>query len=93
MTFQKYFLFIAKQKLNIQLCRDFKAKTKHCYTDIVNIIQKYKCCDYKVKLQMQDKMQSNNESFKLLELSDDLKSLSDLELPEIINQRKRKVRR
>lgn len=42
---------------------------------------------------MQDKMQSNNESFKLLELSDDLKSLSDLELPEIINQRKRKVRR
>lgn len=38
-------------------------------------------------------MQSNNESFKLLELSDDLRSLSDLELPEIVNQRKRKVRR
>ncbi|XP_062542680.1 myosin heavy chain, embryonic smooth muscle isoform isoform X1 [Armigeres subalbatus] len=34
-----------------------------------------------------------NESFKLLQLSDDSKSLSDLELPEIINQRKRKVRR
>ncbi|XP_039449763.1 C-type lectin domain family 4 member F isoform X3 [Culex pipiens pallens] len=34
-----------------------------------------------------------NESFQLLQLSDDSKSLSDLELPEIINQRKRKVRR
>ncbi|XP_029732444.1 uncharacterized protein LOC109416999 isoform X3 [Aedes albopictus] len=34
-----------------------------------------------------------NESFKLLQLSDDSKSLSDLELPEIVNQRKRKVRR
>lgn len=39
-------------------------------------------------------MQSNNnETFKLLEISDDLKSLSDLELPEITNQRKRKVKR
>lgn len=36
---------------------------------------------------------SKNESFKLLQLSDDSKSLSDLELPEIVNQRKRKVRR
>lgn len=36
---------------------------------------------------------NNNETFKLLEMSDDLKSLSDLELPEIVNQRKRKVRR
>ncbi|XP_065086574.1 uncharacterized protein LOC135708404 isoform X3 [Ochlerotatus camptorhynchus] len=36
---------------------------------------------------------SKNECFKLLQLSDDSKSLSDLELPEAINQRKRKVRR
>lgn len=36
---------------------------------------------------------SKNECFKLLQLSDDSKSLSDLELPEIVNQRKRKVRR
>ncbi|CAD7077320.1 unnamed protein product [Hermetia illucens] len=35
----------------------------------------------------------NNETFKLLQLSDDSKSLSDLELPEITTQRKRKVRR
>ena len=39
-------------------------------------------------------MQSNKkESFKLLQLSDDSKTLSDLELPELPNQRKRKVRR
>lgn len=36
---------------------------------------------------------NNNESFKLLQLSDDSKSLSDLEIPIIVNQRKRKVRR
>ncbi|XP_055608726.1 keratin, type II cytoskeletal 72 isoform X2 [Uranotaenia lowii] len=36
---------------------------------------------------------SKNESFKLLQLSDDSKSLSDLELPELTTQRKRKVRR
>ncbi|XP_053684311.1 uncharacterized protein LOC128734256 [Sabethes cyaneus] len=36
---------------------------------------------------------SKNESFKLLQLSDDSKSLSDLELPEVTTQRKRKVRR
>lgn len=34
-----------------------------------------------------------NESFKLLQLSDDSKSLSDLELAEVVSQRKRKVRR
>ncbi|XP_058126057.1 uncharacterized protein LOC131267250 isoform X2 [Anopheles coustani] len=34
-----------------------------------------------------------NESFKLLQLSDDSKSLTDLELPEVVSQRKRKVRR
>uniref|UniRef100_A0AAG5DL06 Uncharacterized protein n=1 Tax=Anopheles atroparvus TaxID=41427 RepID=A0AAG5DL06_ANOAO len=34
-----------------------------------------------------------NESFKLLQLSDDSKSLTDLELPEVLSQRKRKVRR
>lgn len=38
-------------------------------------------------------MNGNKESFQLLQLSDDSKSLSDLELPEIVNQRKRKVRR
>lgn len=38
--------------------------------------------------------QSNStESFKLLQLSDDSKSLSDLELPEIVTKRKRKIRR
>lgn len=38
--------------------------------------------------------QSNNkETFKLLQLSDDSKSLSDLDVPIIVNQRKRKVRR
>lgn len=37
--------------------------------------------------------QTNKETFKLLQLSDDSKSLSDLELPEITTQRKRKVRR
>lgn len=38
---------------------------------------------------------SNNtkESFKLLQLSDDSKSLSELELPEIVHQRKRKILR
>lgn len=36
---------------------------------------------------------NNKEEFKLLNLSDDSKSLSDLDLPEIVNQRKRKVRR
>ncbi|XP_055619182.1 uncharacterized protein LOC129764285 isoform X2 [Toxorhynchites rutilus septentrionalis] len=36
---------------------------------------------------------SKKESFKLLQLSDESKSLSDLELPEITTQRKRKVRR
>ncbi|XP_035784918.1 A-kinase anchor protein 9-like isoform X3 [Anopheles albimanus] len=41
------------------------------------------------------KMNGNqkNESFKLLQLSEDSKSLSDLELPEVLSQRKRKVRR
>lgn len=39
-------------------------------------------------------MQSKRkESFKLLQLSDDSKSLSELELPETINQRKRKILR
>lgn len=39
-------------------------------------------------------MQSNKkESFKLLQLSDDSKSLSDLELPELTHQRKRKILR
>lgn len=38
-------------------------------------------------------LDGNKESFQLLQLSDDSKSLSDLELPEIVNQRKRKVRR
>lgn len=35
----------------------------------------------------------SSESFKLLQLSEDSKSLSDLELPELVTQRKRKVRR
>lgn len=35
----------------------------------------------------------SSESFKLLQLSEDSKSLSDLELPEIATQRRRKVRR
>lgn len=35
----------------------------------------------------------NKESFQLLQLSEDSKSASDLELPEILPQRKRKVRR
>lgn len=35
----------------------------------------------------------NKEQFKLLQYSDDSKSLSDLELTEIIVPRKRKVRR
>lgn len=39
-------------------------------------------------------MSSNTkESFKLLQLSDDSKSLSELELPEIVHQRKRKILR
>lgn len=33
------------------------------------------------------------ESFKLLQMSDDSKSISDLDLPEIVATRKRKVRR
>ncbi|XP_055533161.1 uncharacterized protein LOC129723155 isoform X2 [Wyeomyia smithii] len=37
--------------------------------------------------------ESKNESFKLLQLSDDSKSFSDLELPDMTTQRKRKVRR
>lgn len=36
---------------------------------------------------------NRKESFQLLQLSDDSKSLSDLELPEITPQRKRKIRR
>lgn len=35
----------------------------------------------------------NKEQFKLLQYSDDSKSLSDLELAEIVVPRKRKVRR
>lgn len=38
-------------------------------------------------------MQNTKESFQLLQLSEDSKSISDLELPEILPQRKRKVRR
>lgn len=37
--------------------------------------------------------QNTKESFQLLQLSEDSKSISDLELPEILPQRKRKVRR
>lgn len=36
---------------------------------------------------------NNKEQFKLLQYSDDSKSLSDLELTEIVVPRKRKVRR
>lgn len=42
---------------------------------------------------MQNRHSNSAESFQLLHLSDDLKSLSDLELPEITFQKKRKVRR
>ncbi|XP_055295391.1 uncharacterized protein LOC129565059 isoform X2 [Sitodiplosis mosellana] len=43
---------------------------------------------------MQKRHSNSAESFQLLQLSDDLKSLSDLELPEVVFQRKvRKVRR
>lgn len=42
---------------------------------------------------MQNRRTNSAESFQLLQLSDDSKSLSDLELPEIVTQRKRKVRR
>lgn len=36
---------------------------------------------------------TNKETFKLLQISDDSKSLSDLDLPEFVTQKKRKVRR
>lgn len=42
---------------------------------------------------MQNRHNNSAESFQLLQLSDDSKSLSDLELPEVVFQRKRKVRR
>ncbi|KAL9700829.1 hypothetical protein quinque_004270 [Culex quinquefasciatus] len=48
---------------------------------------------YQGKASNMNGVDGKNESFQLLQLSDDSKSLSDLELPEIINQRKRKVRR
>lgn len=42
---------------------------------------------------MQNGHNNSAESFQLLQLSDESKSLSDLELPEVVFQRKRKVRR
>lgn len=47
----------------------------------------------KLKKKMQNRHSNSAESFQLLQLSDDSKSLSDLELPEVVFQRKRKVRR
>lgn len=49
-------------------------------------------CEIQIR-NMHNGQSNNNESFKLLQLSDDSKSLSDLEVPIIVNQRKRKVRR
>lgn len=42
---------------------------------------------------MQNRYGNSAESFQLLQLSDDSKSLSELELPEIVTKRKRKIRR
>lgn len=41
---------------------------------------------------MHNRHSNSAESFQLLQLSDDSKSLSDLELPQVVFQRKRKVR-